>query len=332
MIVCSDVNGEVNIYNASTGDHLERLKPLLDIEQMRTNERVAKVKKPTNGAASQSPVMGLTQSEAEAKIGTAVGTTMTITTATPTAKEEEVGEEKHKDETMKAFLEPLPVLQSPASPVSPASPANTVVEIDFAQDNQDKPQGNDDGTTANRNDTDDEDDDNDDNDDDDDTDDKREAEKKDDANGEDNPLGKAKSLLGIVGDSKPRLDIVRVSAFGDIVCYSNGLRYICVYTCNGELVKTKSTKDDVLSVIKFSKDGNYVVTGGKATTTFIRDTRTLKLRKQFPESKDAIRCITLDKDEIFMFVTVASGDVLIYSLAMSNFLNNQIHNLDRLGF
>ncbi|ETO36973.1 hypothetical protein RFI_00089 [Reticulomyxa filosa] len=310
MIVCCDMNGELNMYNASTGDHLERLRPLLDIEQMSTaGEQILPTPDALDSQMNLPPLGPIDGANSQPDQPNNVAQAMP-STATD----------------------------------APISSTNTMIELDLnvhAQshdhNNQNKEEEKyiDNNNDGNNND-------NDDNDDDDDDD---ESENNNYNNNRkfalsasastlvmDPSFGKAKSILGIVEDIGPCLNMVRVSSFGDIACYSNGLKHLCIYACNGELVKKRNTNDDILSVIKFNKDGNYIVTGGTATSTFIRDTRALKVRKQFTESKEIIRCITLDKDEIFMFVAVAGGDVLIYSLAMSKFLNNQIHNLDRLGF
>ncbi|ETO15266.1 hypothetical protein RFI_22097 [Reticulomyxa filosa] len=288
IIVCCDISGEVNIYNASTGDHLDKFKPSSNPRQLIADEQP---NHPVSHYLSQN------------------GTNSAV--ITPVSESQTTNEATNGMDQIDHFT-PDPNQQEKEN-----TNAELVKETEenVKEDEEDAEVKEDDIGIE-------------------------EGDKKDEekaVNGEnatnvtDNVSEKAKSLLDI-NQISPGLNIVRVSSLGDIVCYSKQLKYLWVYSCNGELMITRNVRGDLLSVMEFNKDGTFILTGGNAAVTLIRDTKTLTVQKQFSESKEAINCVTLDKDEAVMFVAVAGGDVLIYSLAMNRFLNNQVFNLDRLGF
>ncbi|ETO13616.1 hypothetical protein RFI_23756 [Reticulomyxa filosa] len=256
IIACCDMNGEVNLYNASTGDHLEKLRPWIDVEKSIAKHKQLATQKATQERVD--PLLGLDADERDAlsSLNTSAAHSdeeifTHITGNTTSSLLDEKSERKGKEEEdSKRYLALQPENQS----------ATKVFDA-----------------------------------------------------------------------SKAYLNIVRVSSFGDILCYGKGLKYLCVYSNNGELIKKRAISD-TLSVVEFSKDGNFVVTGGNTSTVLIRDTRTLRTRKQFLESTDVVKCLALDKDEIFMFVGVTGGNVLIYSLAITKFANRRINVLSELGF
>ncbi|ETO28460.1 hypothetical protein RFI_08670, partial [Reticulomyxa filosa] len=262
----------LNLYNASTGDHLEKLKPLTDVEQAIANERLLHVqvkKEPRTSASASASASPLALPTDPTKIAA----------ASPVDASPNATNDPNKD-TVKLPEEDAIITQR-----------STIEDSNEMMNSKEEENEKELLLDVRR---------------------------------------KSKSTIAIVDGMKACLNIVRVSAFGDIVCYGKDLKHLCVYSSNGELVKKRVVKD-VLSVIEFSNDGNYIVTGGHSTITLIRDTRTLRIRKQFPEAKEMVKCITLDKDEVFMFVGITNGDVLIYSLSMSRFVNRKIATLGELG-
>jgi len=129
------------------------------------------------------------------------------------------------------------------------------------------------------------------------------------------------------------LNMIKVShTFGRLICYSSDKRLIFLYSSNGKLLNYYNTKDDIFYDIKFSKNGNHIVCGGKNKCIRIYDLPSFKAKKKLKEPKSVIRNIVLDKDETYMLVGLANGYILVYSLPEKAFVKSRVQTLTDLGF
>ena len=132
------------------------------------------------------------------------------------------------------------------------------------------------------------------------------------------------------------LTAVRVSdVFGRILCYSKQTKDMFLYSSKGEMISYSSSGDDIFEDIKFSKSGNHMVCGGRNAIVRIKQLPSFRTQKKFKEAtkyKKAITSVYLSKDETYMLVGTANGNVLVYSLPQKAFVNVRIGALGRHGF
>jgi len=293
IIVCCSLDGIANVYNASTGEHYHMLQPYID-KAMRLEQR-AKEKEERKQKEKEKEE----EEQRRKSSPIANGHDETNNTEQKAETDEKSPEKKH---------------------------SIVLVKEDATKSTEDEDEENRDDEDVERKETD--------------------MDLEEDDEYDENMENPVISTMNTMDDNdtdyvpfKPgsipsgELTIVRVShVFGHVLCYSKQTKDIFLYSSTGELQSWSNSRDDIYYDVQFSKTGNHIVCGGTETVIRVKELPSFRTRKKFEDPNKPVRTIYLDKDETYMLVGTANGNVLVYSLPQKAFVKSRVHTLTELGF
>jgi WD40 repeat protein len=130
--------------------------------------------------------------------------------------------------------------------------------------------------------------------------------------------------------SSPISKIV-ISSRGNFVVFCESSFTLSMYSINGTLISQVNT-DERLNSIRFSKDSDYLLTGGTNKTIIIRDSFYLNIMHKFPECESVICTFLVPEHEQHLLVGLKNGSILIYSLESVLLRQRMLAKLSVLGF
>jgi WD40 repeat protein len=104
-----------------------------------------------------------------------------------------------------------------------------------------------------------------------------------------------------------------------------------IYTINGTFIRAIDTLEQLHS-IRFSKDGECLITGGEKREIRIRDAFSLQIDHRLEDPDAAIHTLTITENEQHLLVGLANGKILVYALDSSLLRQRMLVKLNVLGF
>eukprot|EP00475_Leptophrys_vorax_P005709 TRINITY_DN13447_c0_g1_i1.p1 TRINITY_DN13447_c0_g1~~TRINITY_DN13447_c0_g1_i1.p1 ORF type:complete len:630 (+),score=120.28 TRINITY_DN13447_c0_g1_i1:217-2106(+) len=132
-------------------------------------------------------------------------------------------------------------------------------------------------------------------------------------------------------DHGKHITSVTISSRGDFAIYCSENNLLQIFTINGTFIKEVDTME-ALHAIRYSKDGDYLITGGEKREIRIRDAFSLQIDHRLEEPDASIRTLAITENEQHLLVGLSNGKILIYALDSSLLRQRMLVKLNVLGF